>query len=145
MVPADSDYCLPPTWLERCPKSSSGTLAMIEIPLLAHFRLVSDKSNISSLNLIVGYGYGITSGSYEEIEFENETRTSGELIEYEVDNPHILSAVLKFRHYLFEKATFSLGCWYRNLTNITENATDGMDLSHFLYSLKFGVDFCKKK
>jgi hypothetical protein len=87
MGPDDSDYCSPPTWLERCSKSLSGSLAMIEIPLLAHFRLVSDKSNISSLNLIVGYRYGITSGRYEEIMYDNETRTRGELIEHEVANP----------------------------------------------------------
>ncbi|MFT6998201.1 MAG: hypothetical protein ACJAQ4_001961 [Cryomorphaceae bacterium] len=86
MGPDDSDYCSPPTWLERCPKSLSGSLAMIEIPLLAHVRLVSDQSNVFSLNLIVGYGYGITSGRYEEIMYDNETRTSGELIEHEVAN-----------------------------------------------------------
>ncbi len=117
---------------------------MIEIPLLANFRLVSDKENISSLHLTVGYGYGITSGSYEEIQYYDETYTNGELVKYQLANPHIWSAGLEFRHYVSEKVTFSIGGRYRYLTDIPGNATTGMDLSHVLYYIKFGIDFSKK-
>lgn len=141
----DTDYCDPPEWSDRCPESLSGVFSMVEIPLLVHVRLFSDEKNISSLNLNVGYGYGITIGSYEEIEYFDETLTSGRLKKFDVANPHIFSAGLEFRHYLSKKVTFALGSRFRYLTDIPGNSTEGMDLEHILFYVKFGLDFSRKK
>jgi hypothetical protein len=95
--------------------------------------------------LEVGYGYGITCGSYEEIRSYDEINKTIEIVQIQLGNPHLWSAGLEFRRYVSEKVTFTIGGKFRYLKDIPCDATTGINLSHTRYSIKIGMDFSHKK
>jgi hypothetical protein len=139
---SQTEDCYSP--LGPCPAGYRGPLRIVEVPLLARFRLISTKEDISSLNILSGYGYGITRGTFEEVEYPDGAHSDGKIVTRELENIHIFSAGLEFRHYFSKRISFSLEARYRYLTEISNSEFENSDLNHILYSLRFGVDLRKK-